>query len=94
MKLKSLKPSMKENKRYLSISGKNLSENIEKSIFDFIGILGMSKTGLHWIKTSKDFAIISINREALDEVRASFCVFSEKISVENVSGTLKGLRKR
>jgi len=92
MKLKSLKPSMKENKRYLSIRGKNLNENIEKAIFDFIGILGMSKTGLHWIKKGKDFAIISINREALDKVRASFCVFSEKISVENVSGTLKGLR--
>ena len=90
--LKPLKPSMKENKRYLSIRGKNLNENIEIAIFDFIGILGMSKTRLHWIKKGKDFVIISINREALDKVRASFCVFSEKISVENVSGTLKGLR--
>ena len=90
--LKPLKPSMKENKRYLSIRGKNLNENIEIAIFDFIGILGMSKTGLHWIKKGKDFVIISINREALDKVKASFCVFSEKISVENVSGTLKGLR--
>ena len=89
--LKSLKPSMKENKRYLSIRGKNLNENIEKAILDFIGILGMSKAGFRWIKTGKDFAIISINREALDKVRASFCVFAEKISVENVSGTLKGL---
>lgn len=92
--LKSLKPSMKENKRYLSIRGKNLNENIEIAIFDFIGILGMSKTGLHWIKKGKDFVIISINREALNKVRASFCVFSEKISVENVSGTLKGLRDK
>ena len=94
MKLKALKPSMKENKRYLSIRGKNLNENIEKAIFDFIGILGMSKLGLHWIKKGKDSAIISINREGLDEVKASFCVFYEKISVENVSGTLKGLRKK
>ena len=94
MKLKSLKPSMKENKRYLSIKGKNLNENIEKAIFDFIGILGMSKIGLRRIKTGKDFAIISINREVLNEVRASFCVFSEKISVENVSGTLKGLERK
>ena len=92
MKLKALKPSMKENKRYLSIRGKNLNENVEKAILDFIGILGMSKIGLYWIKTGKDFAIISINRETLDEVRASFCVFAEKISVENVSGTLKGLK--
>lgn len=92
MKLKSLKPSMKENKRYLLVKGKNLNENIEKAIFDFIGILGMSKTGLYWIKKGKNFAIISINRETLDEIKASFCVFSEEISVENVSGTLKGLK--
>lgn len=92
MKLKSLKPSMKENKRYLLVKGKNLKENIEKAILDFIGVLGMSKTGLNWIKTSRNSIVISINREALDEVRASFCVFSEKISVENVSGTLKGLK--
>jgi|TARA_Y100000310_G_scaffold48893_1_gene45218 RNase P/RNase MRP subunit POP5 len=93
MPLKSLKPSLRENKRYLLVKGKNLSKNIEKAILDFIGVLGMSKTGLHWVKTGKDSAIISINREAVNEVRASFAVWSEKITVEKVSGTLKGLRK-
>ena len=78
MNLKSLKPSMKENKRYLSIRGKNLNENIEKAIFDFIGILGMSKIGLRRIKTGKDFAIISINREVLDEVGQVFVFFLKK----------------
>jgi|TARA_Y100000310_G_C20416177_1_gene684429 RNase P/RNase MRP subunit POP5 len=91
--MKSLKPSAKENKRYLLVTGKNLNKNIEKSIIDFIGILGMSKVGLGFIKTGKDYSIISINREMVDFVRASFCVFSEKISVEKVSGTLKGLKK-
>tara|TARA_Y100000310_G_scaffold331961_1_gene406582 strand:- start:837 stop:1121 length:285 start_codon:yes stop_codon:yes gene_type:complete len=94
MPLKSLKPSLRENKRYLFVNGKNLKGNIEKAILDFIGVLGMSKTGLHWIKTGKDFAIISINREAVNDVRASFVVWSEKITVEKVSGTLKGLRKK
>jgi len=94
MPLKSLKPSMRENKRYLFVKGKNLKENIEKSILDFTGVLGMSRTGLGWIKTGKDFAIISVNREAVNEVRASFVVFSERISVEKVSGTLKGLEKK
>jgi RNase P/RNase MRP subunit POP5 len=92
-KLKSLKPSMKENKRYLLVKGKNLKENIEKAILEFSGVLGMSKTGLGWIKNDKDSAIISINREAVDLVRASLCVFKEKITVEKISGTLKGLRK-
>ena len=91
--MKSLKPSAKENKRYLLVTGKNLNKNIEKSIIDFIGILGMSKVALGFIKTGKDYSIISINREMVDFVRASFCVFSEKISVEKVSGTLKGLKK-
>lgn len=94
MPLKPLKPSLRENKRYLFVKGKNLKENIEKAILDFIGVLGMSKTGLHWVKTGKDFAIISVNRESINEVRASFCVCPEKISVEKVSGTLKGLGRK
>ena len=94
MPLKPLKPSQRENKRYLFVKGKNLKGNLEKAILDFIGVLGMSKTGLHWVKTGKDFAIISVNREAVNKVRASFAVWTEKISVEKVSGTLKGLKKK
>ena len=90
--MKSLKPTMRENKRYLLVYGKNLRENIEKAIFDFIGILGMSKCGLGFVKTGNDSAIIYVNRGMLNEVRASFAVFPEKIEVKKVSGTLKGLR--
>lgn len=89
--MKSLKPSARENKRYLLVHGKNLKENIERAILEFIGVLGMSKVGLGFIKTKKDSAIISVNREMVDSVRASLCVFPEKMSVEKVSGTLKGL---
>ena len=90
--MKALKPSMKENKRYLLVRGSNLKENIEKAILEFIGILGMSKTGLSFIKTEKDYVIIALNREAINEVRASLAVFSDKMLVERVSGTLRGLR--
>jgi len=89
--MKPLKPSMRERKRYLLVSGKNLKENIPKSIKDFIGVLGMSKTSLSFIKSDKEFAIISINREMLDSVRASLCVWPEKMIVKKVSGTIKGL---
>ncbi len=88
--MKSLKPSMRENKRYLVISG-NI-EDIEKAILDFVGVLGMSKVGLNWIKRNKNDAIISINREAVDSVRASLCVWPDKITVKKVSGTLKALK--
>jgi len=92
--MKPLKPSMKENKRYLLIKGKNLKKNIESAILEFVGVLGMSKTGLSYIKSGKDWVVICINREALNNVRASLCVWPAKMSVEKVSGTLRGLGKK
>lgn len=93
MIMKSLRPSMRENKRYLLISGEVSKTNIEKAILDFIGVLGMSKTGLDFIKENKDSAIISVNREMVDSVRAAICIAPKKMEVKRVSGTLKGLRK-
>ena len=87
-------PSQKENKRYLLLKGKNLKENVEMAIYEFIGILGMSKSNLAWIKTRKEEAIISINRESLNHVRASFASSKCNIRVERVSGTLKGLKSK
>ena len=92
--MKPLKPSMREKKRYLLVKGKNPKENIEKAIKDFVGVLGMSKLGLGWIKTEKDSAIISINRKMVDPIRASLVVWPEKLIVEKVSGTLKGLERK
>lgn len=91
--MKSLKPSMRENKRYLFVKGKSPSENIERAILEFVGVLGMSKTGLSFIQKRSDEAIICVNRESVDSVRASLCVFKEKMEVLKVSGTLKGLGK-
>lgn len=91
--MKSLKPTMRENKRYLLIKGENLKENISKALKDFLGISGISKVCLEWIKIDKNLGIVSINREMIDQVRASFCLHPEKIEVLKVSGTLKGLRK-
>ncbi|MBR9702345.1 hypothetical protein GOV13_05490 [Candidatus Pacearchaeota archaeon] len=90
--MKSLKPTMREKKRYLLVRGKDLKANVEKAILEFVGVLGMSKAGLVWIKSGSSSAIISVNRGAVDSVRGSLCAFSEKMVVEKVSGTLKGLR--
>ena len=89
--MKPLRPSLREKKRYLHVKGKNLRKDIPESILEFIGVLGMSEVGLNFIKVEKDFCVISINREALDKVRASLCIYSEKMEVVKVSGTLKGL---
>lgn len=89
--MKSLKPTMREKKRHLLVRGK--VGDIEKAIYEGIGVIGMSKVGLVKVKTGKDFVVISVNREALDSVRACFAIWPEKINVERVSGTLKGLKK-
>ena len=90
--MKSLKPSARENKRYLLVRGKNLKKNIPEALHDFIGTLGMSKTSLTFIDSKGDSAVISINRSMINEVRAGLCIHKEKMSVEKVSGTLKSLR--
>ncbi len=90
--MKPLKPTMREKKRYLLIKGKNLKKNIEDSILDFVGVLGMAKIGLKFIKSYKNSIIISITRESLNHVRASFAVWPNEIKITKVSGTLKGLK--
>lgn len=91
--MKSLKPTMREKKRYLLIEGRDLKKNVGKAILDFIGVLGMSKTGLGWIKEDRNSAIISVNRDMVDSVRASLVVWPEKMEVKRVSGTLEGLKR-
>jgi RNase P/RNase MRP subunit POP5 len=90
--MKPLNPTTREKKRYLFLKGNNLRENVEKSILEFIGILGMAKTCLGWIKSDRESAIISINRNMLEQVKASFALWPESIEVKRVSGTLKGLK--
>lgn len=91
--MKPLIPSHKENKRYLLVKGDNLKKNIEKAILEFVGVLGLSRCGLSFIKSYKDSSVICVNREAVDSVRASLVVFPEKMEVVKVSGTIKGLGK-
>lgn len=105
--MKPLIPSHKENKRYFLVSlaskdskdskeeNKFIKEEVEKAIFDFIGVFGFSKLGFKWIKVlSKKKAVFCINREKVDEVRAGLLVWPEKICVDRVSGTLKSLREK
>ncbi|NCN86702.1 hypothetical protein GW932_02625 [archaeon] len=87
--MKALKPSHKEDKRYLLLEGKQLKKNVPLAIKEFIGTLGLSETVLIWIEEN----ILSINRKSLEKVRAAFLLWPEEIKILKVSGTLKGLRK-
>ena len=90
--MKPLKPSMKEKKRYLLVRGKELDKNIPKAIREFIGTLGMARTALHFIECQKERAIICINRKMLDHIKGAIALWPDKMFVDKVSGTLKGLR--
>jgi RNase P/RNase MRP subunit POP5 len=88
--MKPLKPTMREKKRYLKLRGKDLKKNVNFSIKDFIGVLGVSEASPNWISSD----VLCVNRKSLDKVRASFAVWPEKIEVLRVSGTLKSLGKK
>jgi RNase P/RNase MRP subunit POP5 len=92
--MKSLKPSMRERKRYLLVRGENLKTNVEKSINDFVGVLGMSKVGLRWIQHKGCQAIISVDRKMVDFVKASFCIYPERIEIKRVSGSLRKIKNK
>ena len=83
---KKLKPSFRENKRYLVVNAGK--EKVEKAILDFIGILGYSKAGVAWPAKS----ILAVNREKLNEVKASLAFVGIKIS--KISGTIAGLGRK
>jgi len=85
---KKLKPSLRENKRYLLVNGSK--KDVEEAILDYIGILGFSQCGIKWVKND----ILAINRNMVDKVRASMAASSKALSVLRVSGTLKGLGKK
>lgn len=83
---KKLKPSMRDNKRYLLVE--TSQDKVEKAILDFIGILGYGKAGLMWVKPG----ILAVNRESLNNIKASLAFAGIKIS--KVSGTIAGLRRK
>ena len=91
--MKRLPPTLRENKRYLLIECADPRNLVEKVILEFIGVLGYAEASVTFIESDKEKAIIAINREALNKVRAAFASSKEKIKLLRVSGTLRGLRK-
>jgi len=86
-KEKSLKPSMREKKRYLLIENAG-KEKVEKAILDYIGILGWGKVAPVFVKKN----VLAVNRGGVVEVKASLEL--AKIKVKKVSGTLRGVTKK
>jgi RNase P/RNase MRP subunit POP5 len=92
-KMKSLKPSHRENKRYLLIKGKDADkETIEQVVLDFIGILGYAETCPKVIKEKDDGLVLAINRKSLDKVRTAFLVSNKELDIVKVSGSLSKVK--
>ena len=90
MKLR-IKSSAKTKRRYILIQ--STKEKIEKTILDYIGILGWAKSSPQFVKTKSKNIVLAVETKSLADVRAAFELSSEKIKILKVSGTLKGLEK-
>jgi len=88
MKLK-VKASEKIKRRYILIENSSKNE-VEKAILDYIGILGWARSAPIFI-TNKYKLILAVDRKETDNVRAAFELYSGKIKIKRVSGTIKGL---
>jgi RNase P/RNase MRP subunit POP5 len=90
--MKALKPSHREHKRYLLLSGKDANKKeIDESILKFIGILGYAKASPQIIKNEGNKLVLAVNRKELDKIKSSFILSGKDIRVENVSGIIHNL---
>ena len=94
--MKPLKPSHRDHKRYLLLSGREISQkDIDEAILHFVGILGYAKASPQIIKDAhnkhKNKVILAINRSELDKVKASLVLSGKDIFVEQVSGIINKL---
>ena len=91
--MKSLKPSHREKKRYLLVKGQDVSKNnIEKTILEFIGVLGYAESGLTFVKINKTSVIMAVNREAVEKIRSSFLVSNKDLNIVKISGSVKNVK--
>ncbi len=90
--MKALKPSHREHKRYLLVSGKDADQkNIDEAVLRFVGILGYAKASPSVVKSKGNKVILAINRSELDKIRASLMLSGKDMHVERVSGMINKL---
>ena len=86
-----INPSMQSKKRYLLLTGAT-KEEISRAIMDGIGALGWAKASPAWVDSGSQ-AILAVERDSLEEVKASLALAPQNIILKKVSGTLKGFSK-
>jgi len=95
MKLK-IKPSARIKIRYLLLEAKS-KKQIEKTILDYIGVLGWAEAAPYFVEDKKKRfpgkIVLAVDRKALNKIRAAFELAPSRIKILRVSGTLKSLSK-
>ena len=84
-----LKPAQRDSRRYFLVSASR--SEVEKALRDYLGILGFAKANYVAVEKSGKF-VGSCIRESLEDVKAGLALAG--ISVEKVSGTIKGLDRK
>ena len=82
--------NLRSKKRYLLIKAKT-RKDIENSLLNGIGELGISKARPFFVEERENYFILGIERDYVDAIRSSFEIDKNEIRIEKVSGTLKGL---
>lgn len=91
--MKPLKPSHRENKRYLLIKGKDANKKaIEDVVLEFIGVLGWAEASPQIVKSGRSSVILAINRKSLDKIRTSFVMNKKDLQIVKVSGAVGNLK--
>lgn len=85
-----LKPSARINRRYILVESSS-KDDIEKSILEYVGILGWAKMSPYIFEKNKKL-IVAVDRKELQNAVAAFAI-SKKIKVLGISGTIKSLKK-
>jgi len=92
--MKPLKPSHREHKRYLLLTGKDANKaEIEEALLKFIGILGWAKASPQLInpENPKSGLVLSVNRQEVDKIKAAFLLSGKDICIKKVSGMINKL---
>lgn len=79
-------PTLKDKKRYITYEVVKGKINMKQELSKNLGILGYSKAGIMFVKTN----IIRCNANSLKDVKAGMCLSNAVITINKVSGSLKG----
>jgi len=95
LKIRALLPSLKENKRYVlyeTMSNNTDQKMIEIGVKDFIGDLGIARSGIKFLKSKRNRGILQVNHNSVYEVKTALALIDgANVRTVRVSGVINKL---